>query len=591
MGDYNDDGANFYLYDDDDGGDDSDESNYDLQLFEDTPSVSNIEKASSVKVKNGMGNYKRVSLGCTEFWILIEINIQREDLGKVMEILSLKEHHARTLLIHCRWDMEKLLTILVEKGKDELYSKAGVTSLEQDDNSAAANSSKLSISSMVLCTICYEDVPPCEITTMDCGHYFCNSCDEGQSRRIGCMEHKCYSVCDEEKVRNLVNSRDPNLAEKFDRFLLESYIEDNSKVKWCPSAPHCGNAIRIGDDIEEILEIECACGQQFCFNCLSEAHSPCPCPIWEMWSKKSLLDSENANWLTVHTKPCPNCHKPVEKNGGCNHVGCVCGKSFCWHCGDPLNKEHKCGRYVEKSEKKEEFGLITQNYLLRYTHYLNRYKAHLDSLKLESKLKKTGEEKILCLIESDAIVTNYSWVSNGIDRLFRSRRILSYSYAFAYYMFGDEPFENCITNKEERKRKQNLFEDQQQQLELNVEKLSSMIEDPFEYFPQDEISLRKAHIINLTRVVDKLCKELYECIENDFMDSSECANSNIALYKSNGVEKASKLVIHEDMQPSPSNGEVNKRPCKSSSSNESYTAEVKIEAEESSLKRLKVFPV
>lgn len=35
------------------------------------------------------------------------------------------------------------------------------------------------------------------------------------------------------------------IAEKFDRFLIESYIEDNKMVfKWCTSTPHCVNAIR-----------------------------------------------------------------------------------------------------------------------------------------------------------------------------------------------------------------------------------------------------------------------------------------------------------------------------------------------------------
>jgi hypothetical protein len=43
MGDNNDDGVDFNLYDDDDSGDDFDESTYELQLFEDTTSVSNIE--------------------------------------------------------------------------------------------------------------------------------------------------------------------------------------------------------------------------------------------------------------------------------------------------------------------------------------------------------------------------------------------------------------------------------------------------------------------------------------------------------------------------------------------------------------------
>ena len=142
------------------------------------------------------------------------------------------------------------------------------------------------------------------------------------------MAYKCNAICDEAKIRKLVSARDPNLAERFDRFLLESYIEDNRRVKWCPSVPHCGNAIRV--EVDEFCEVECACGLQFCFNCSSEAHSPCSCRMWELWGKKSQDGSETVNWITVHTKACPKCQKPVEKNGGCNLVSCICGQSFWW---------------------------------------------------------------------------------------------------------------------------------------------------------------------------------------------------------------------------------------------------------------------
>lgn len=140
------------------------------------------------------------------------------------------------------------------------------------------------------------------------------------------MAHQCNAVCDEEKVRTLVSARDPNLAVKFDRFLLESYIEDNRKVKWCPSVPHCGNAIRTDDD--ELCEVECACGLQFCFSCLCEPHSPCSCPIWKLWAQKCQDESETVNWIQVNTMPCPNCQKSVQKNGGCNHMTCICGQGF-----------------------------------------------------------------------------------------------------------------------------------------------------------------------------------------------------------------------------------------------------------------------
>lgn len=472
---------------------------------------------------------------------------QREDLRRVMELLSLREHHARTLLIHYRWDVERLFAVFVEKGKSFLFSEAGVTAVEHVDRDAPVGSS-----STIMCDICIEDVAGNRTTRMDCGHCFCNDCwtehfivkiNEGQSRRIRCMAHKCNAICDEAIVQNLVSKKHPVLADKFDRFLLESYIEDNKMVKWCPSAPHCGNAIRIEED--ECCEVECSCGLQFCFSCLLEAHSPCSCLMWELWIKKCRDESETVNWITVHTKPCPKCHKPVEKNGGCNLVSCICGQAFCWLCGGATGKDHtwsrisghSCGRYKEDREKNTERA---KRDLYRYMHYHNRYKAHTDSFKLETKLKESILERVSISEEKESRLRDFSWVTNGLHRLFRSRRVLSYSYPFAFYMFGDELFSDEMT-KEEREIKQNLFEDQQQQLESNVEKLSKFLEEPFEQFTDDKVMGIRMQVINLCTVIDTLCKKMYECIESDLLGSLQLGTHNIAPYKSKGIEKASEL--------------------------------------------------
>lgn len=47
---------------------------------------------------------------------------------------------------------------------------------------------------------------------------------------------------------------------------------------------------------------------------------------WDKWDEKVSGDSETKNWFMANTKPCPKCQKPVEKNGGCNHVVCKCGQ-------------------------------------------------------------------------------------------------------------------------------------------------------------------------------------------------------------------------------------------------------------------------
>ncbi|KAL3505246.1 hypothetical protein ACH5RR_035087 [Cinchona calisaya] len=517
------------VYDDDDGegeGEDFDG----LQEAEDETEISmSCDKAPSCKV------IRKETL----------LAAQKEELQRVMDLLSLKEHHARTLLIHYRWNVYEVFTVFAERGKEWLYSAAGlsVRSSKDINSSAALNT--------VTCEICFEEVCANESTIMDCGHCFCNNCwtehfivkiNEGQSRRISCMAHKCYAICDEENIRNLVSARDPYLAEKFDRFLLESYIEDNPRVKWCPSIPHCGNAISVDD---EYCEVECACGVQFCFSCSSEAHSPCSCPMWKLWTKKCHDESETVNWITVNTKSCPRCYKPVEKNGGCNLVSCICGQPFCWLCGSAtgLNhtwdsiEGHSCGRFKEDEVEKTERA---KKLLWRYSHYHNQFKGHTDSLKLEAKLKDKLQEKIIILEARDLKLRDFSWLTNGFNRLFRSRRILSHSYPFAYYMFGGELFKIEMIEKE-REIKQNLFEDQQQQLGFNIEQLSMVLEEPFDDYSEEELLARRMKIMALSGVVDNLCKRLYECIENDLLAPLQHETINIAPYRSMGVEKASEL--------------------------------------------------
>lgn len=478
------------------------------------------------------------------------MSAQSEDLRKVADMLGIKQQHARTLLIHHRWDFERLCGNLAEKGKDRLFLEAG---LPPEVSAGPCIGLAGPLSGVSNCDTCFEEVSAELATTMDCGHTFCNDCwtqhflvkiKEGQSRRILCMAYKCKAICDEDIVRRLVSKKEPEAAEKFERFLLESYIEDNSKVKWCPSVPHCGNAIRV--EGEPYCEIECICSQQFCFNCTAEAHSPCSCLMWQLWDKKCKDESETVNWLTVHTKPCPKCHKPVEKNGGCNLVACICGQAFCWLCGAATGREHtwtnieghSCGRY---KEDREQEAARAERDLKRYIHYHSRWQAHMDSLKLEARQKEVVQEKIAKLEASESLVKDYSWLTNGLQRLFRARKALSFSYAFAYYMFGNDLFKDEIT-PEKNEIYQNLFEDQQQQLEGTIERLSKAIETPFELDVDDsQVAEIRLQVINLSALTDTLCRKMYECIENDLLGKLQLTTHHIAKYNSRGAEKASEI--------------------------------------------------
>lgn len=121
------------------------------------------------------------------------------------------------------------------------------------------------------------------------------------------MAHKSNIVCNEEAVRKLPKAKQPEPGERFDRHLWASYIEGNKRIKWCPSVPHGGKAIRV-DGISncDLVEVECTCEQQLCSACSSQAHSPCTCAMWDHWSRKYEAESESIALIRDNTKECPH---------------------------------------------------------------------------------------------------------------------------------------------------------------------------------------------------------------------------------------------------------------------------------------------
>ncbi|KAI3922021.1 hypothetical protein MKX01_005710 [Papaver californicum] len=473
---------------------------------------------------------------------------QREELRRVMDFLILNEHHARTLLIHHCWDIDRLLNTLVDKGKNKLFSEAGIFVVGR------RNLSSLVSSSTMTCNICMEDCSFNEVTMMDCGHNFCNKCwtqhftikiKEGQSRRIRCMAHGCDTICDDAIIRNLVGAKDLDLAERFEKFLLESYIEDNKKVKWCPSVPHCGNAIRVG--VDEYCEVECLCGLQFCFRCSMEVHSPCSCLMWKLWTQKCQDESKTINWISSNTMPCPKCHRAIARDGGCNLMRCICGETFCWLCGEATGFSHTWSNIdSHKCAGKEKIDSHVMKDLSRYMHHYDHYMAHKRSYTLEVKLEEALQMKVLILERNASARQDFSWAINGLSRLLLSRRFLAYSYPFAYYMFGDSLFKNEMTNAE-KARKQSKMEVQQRRLQVNVDILSNLIQEQFQWYTTEKLIFIRMKIIKLSELIDAQCKQIHQLIENDFLGSLEMEIHNIAPYNSEGVERALELSLWDSV--------------------------------------------
>ena len=159
-------------------------------------------------------------------------------------------------------------------------------------------------------------------------------------------------------------------------------MDDNRRASWCP-APGCEHAAEATADLgSEPLDVACACGASFCFQCREEAHRPVDCDTVARWVVKNSAESENLNWILANTKPCPRCKRPIEKNQGCMHMTCSqCRHEFCWLChgawadhGERTGGFYACNRY-EAAKKKGDFDEEAlqreraRTALERYMHY------------------------------------------------------------------------------------------------------------------------------------------------------------------------------------------------------------------------------
>ncbi|CAL4917969.1 unnamed protein product [Urochloa decumbens] len=477
---------------------------------------------------------------------------QQQDLSMVMGIFNIKQHHARALLIHYRWNIDRLNDHLDRKGQDCMLMEAGVVVVP-------SAGSKRPSRKKVTCMVCFEDFSPRAISAMDCGHSFCNDCWTGHfvaaldsgKKQIRCMEVKCPAICDEDVVQRLLGRRDPAAAERYRDFLLQSYVDDNSAVKWCPSVPHCGRAIRLAKaDAEPLCEVECPCGVSFCFRCATTAHSPCPCAMWERWEAKGQGEAENVKWLLVNAKNCPKCFKPIVKIDGCNLMTCKCGQHFCWLCGGATGvahtwtsiSGHSCNRFEQEEKKKVDDA---KRQLLRYEHYYERFHSHGDSCKAErEKLGPAVAERVSKLEEHtiSSLIKDASWLSNAHRSLLGCRQVLARSYVFAYYMFDGE---ETRTRPPERgslsmAQRQDLFEDYQEQVEGNVEKLSKLLSTDFPTLLDEEIKQARQQAMNLVKTVEAHCGKMYGCIQDELLPML-VEPMSIVSYQPGGPSKANEL--------------------------------------------------
>jgi len=289
--------------------------------------------------------------------------------------------------------------------------------------------------------------------------------DEGMGLTISCAAHKCDILVDDNTVMSLVD--DQAVKIKYQHLITNSFVECNRLMRWCP-APNCKNAIKA--QYYDTQPVQCTCGHIFCFGCGELWHDPVKCKWLKKWIKKCDDDSETSNWIAANTKECPKCLVTIEKNGGCNHMICknqACRSEFCWVCLGPWEPHgsswYNCNRYNEDDAKKaRDAQEKSRAALQRYLHYCNRYMNHYQSLKLEQKLHASIREKMEEMQQHNMSWIEVQFLRKAVDVLCYCRQTLMYTYAFAFYL--------------KRNNHSIIFEDNQSDLEIAVEKLSGYLE-------------------------------------------------------------------------------------------------------------------
>lgn len=472
-------------------------------------------------------------------------------INGITEVLDIPSSAAIVLLRQHRWEKERLFDAFYTdpekaKGSAGVVARCKVVPASSSavhgmnvGTTTRPNTRSSAKSNLETCEICYDDFSSEQMYSMPCGHDFCYGCwgdyidnvigDGPTCIRSTCPLAGCNETVTEEEVENIA----PQSLDLFKSYQLRSYVELSGTSRWCPG-PGCERIATINsasdlswvDDSATGVVAKCdSCTTSFCVKCGEEPHAPLTCRVLSKWIQKCENESETANWILANTKPCPMCSTRIEKNQGCNHMTCQkCRHEFCWICmgkwedhGANTGGYYKCNKFDDQSNDDQSDVAKAKRELDRYLHYYKRYHAHSEAQKFAKKQLKETETRMVLLQESteNATWTDVEFLKVANEQLVECRRVLKYTYCFAYYMplpTTGKDSSAYDTTEQMKQMQKDRFEHHQEMLERFTENLSELAEKPLQ-------NIDRVSVVNQTRVVDRFMKNILQYVE-DGMDES-----------------------------------------------------------------------
>ncbi|PSS34925.1 E3 ubiquitin-protein like [Actinidia chinensis var. chinensis] len=464
---------------------------------------------------------------------------QEDDITTVSTVLSIPRVDACILLRHYHWSVSNVHEAWFAD-EDRVRKTVGLLERPVVQFSKAKE---------LNCGICFESYPLDRISTAACRHPFCNTCwraymstsiDGGPGcLMLRCPDPSCGAAVGQDMISLLASD---NNNEKYTRYLLRSYVEDNRKTKWCP-APGCEYAVEfvVGSGV---YDVACLCSYGFCWNCTEEAHRPVDCGTVAKWILKNSAESENMNWILANSKPCPKCKRPIEKNQGCMHMTCTppCKFEFCWLClgawsdhGERTGGFYACNRYetakqegaYDETERRRE---MAKNSLERYTHYYERWATNQSSRqKALSDLHQMQTVQLEKLSDKQSQPeSQLKFITEAWLQIVECRRVLKWTYAYGYYL------------PELEHAKRQFFEYLQGEAEAGLERLHQCAEKDLQNYltsdaPSNDFNDFRTKLAGLTSVTRNYFENLVRALENGLSDVDSQGDCSRAASSKSGV--------------------------------------------------------
>ncbi|KAJ3339019.1 hypothetical protein HDU93_008770 [Gonapodya sp. JEL0774] len=135
------------------------------------------------------------------------IKVQKDEADQVAGLLGTAPQHAATLLRYFRWNKERLI--------DRYFADPAATAIAAGVILDSAKQPRPITVPGFACDVCCADEPDLLSIALSCGHRFCTGCygqylttkvrQEGESRRIQCMQKGCGVIVDEKTVEQCVD--------------------------------------------------------------------------------------------------------------------------------------------------------------------------------------------------------------------------------------------------------------------------------------------------------------------------------------------------------------------------------------------------